>query len=84
MKSNLKQFIGRKVNVKVTEHKWEDIVSKTVSVDDPEFKKDVEAAFPGAKIRYKTSGYMYTQDVQMSRVNVRVNDDGIVTEVYYG
>ena len=82
----LQYLIGRKVNLIVTEHEYgkgEDKMKyKQYKVDDTEFEKEIDSI--ASQNRIFPPGTMGTMDYKMFRLNVYINEEGIVTRVSYG
>jgi hypothetical protein len=78
-------LVGQRVKVLVTEHIYtatsgKQFPHKVITIDDPEMTARVKAL--GG--RWKVPGWVYTQDYIRSRLNVRINEEGLITEVFYG
>lgn len=82
----LQYLVGRKVNLIVTEHEYgkgEDKMKyKQYKVDDTEFEKEIDSIT--TENRIFPPGTMGTMDYKMFRLNVYINEEGIVTDVNYG
>lgn len=80
------KIIGRKVNMTVTAHEskiGKDIFKyKQYELNDPDFEKEVNTINPDNRIfPPNTAG---TMDYKPFRLNVYINEDGVVTEVRNG
>lgn len=47
-----------------------------------DYEDELREAYP--QLRVKKSGYLYTQDFRAARLNVSVDDDGIITGFNFG
>lgn len=78
-------LVGRKVKLKINEIIRGEGENKRVyhqyKVDDPEFVAEVNAI--SANNRILPPGTAGTMDFQMFRLNVHINEEGIVTDVAY-
>lgn len=80
------KLVGRKVNLNMTE---QDITIgektktyKRYKLDDNNFEQEVDSI--SSNNRIFPPGTMGTMDYQASRLNVYINEEGIVTQVSYG
>lgn len=80
------KLLGRKVNVEVTE---QEITSgkntkkyKSYTLNDSQFEKEVDSITSNNRIF--TPGTMGTMDYQITRLNVYINEEGVVDKVSYG
>ena len=77
--------IGRKVNLKQKPWEFTSSTGKHYSgisyeVDDPDFEKEIE----GLYVRVFTEGTMGTCDYHSNRMNIHIDNDGIITEIHFG
>lgn len=84
--SAVSKLVGRKVNLNITE---QDITIgektkryKRYTLDDDKFEKEVDSI--SSNNRIFPPGTMGTMDYQASRLNVYINEEGVVTQVSYG
>ena len=78
-------LVGQRVKVLVTEHVYTSTAGaswpyKSIKIDDPEMTKRVKEI--GG--RWRVPGWVYTADYKPTRLNVRINEEGLITEVFYG
>lgn len=78
-------LVGRKVKLKINEIVRGEGENKRIyhqyKIDDPEFVAEVNAISSNNRILPPGTGG--TMDFQMFRLNVHINEDGIVTDVAY-
>lgn len=78
-------LVGQRVKVLVTEHVYTSTAGaafpyKSIKIDDPEMTAKVKEI--GG--RWRVPGWVYTADVRPERLNVRIDEEGLITEVFYG
>lgn len=84
--NGVQHLIGRKVSINVTEHEYgkglDKMRYKQYKVTDPEFEKEIDAI--ATENRIFPPGTMGTMDFKTYRLNVYINEEGIVTRADYG
>lgn len=85
--NSVKYLIGRRVNMIITEEEYqidkdEKIVYKEYEINDPEFKKEIDSINDNNRIF--TPGTAGTMDYKMGRLNIYINEEGIVNKVNFG
>lgn len=79
-------LIGQKVNLKTEEHKIKfldkDLTMTSYTLDDPHMQKLIQDTFPD--VRIFPPGTMGTADYKPFRVNVNINEQGIITSISNG
>ena len=82
----LQYLLGRKVKMTFTEHTYgkgkDKMKYKEYEIVDPEFVAEINNI--SSDNRIFPPGTMGTMDYKMSRLNVYINAEGVVTKVNYG
>lgn len=83
-----KELIGQQVNISKTPTSWASnsghvFESVNITINDPAMvERAVKLLGPG--VRWRIPGRVYTQDFRPERANVRINEEGIITDVFNG
>lgn len=80
----VKNLIGRKVNIDVTEHEYgkNKTLYKKYTVNDKKFEQEIDAI--AIENQIFPPGTMGTMDFKPYRLNVYINEEGVVTRADYG
>jgi hypothetical protein len=76
-------LIGQKVNLNEYKGEYNGQKINYYELDDPEFETRMKVTHPG-HIRYWTPRTMGTRDLRMDRLNIHIDEEGIITGVYLG
>jgi len=79
----MKNFLNRKVNVKIVQHKTKYGITESCKLDDLVFVNEVKKEF-GDLVRFKMLGGIYTQDFRPERTNIHISKEGFVTNITKG
>jgi hypothetical protein len=80
------ELVGLTVNLKKIKHSFTlnngiEVPFTSYLVEDPA----MEARFKELpNCRIKLPGRVYTQDYRLDRINIRINEEGLITEVFVG
>ena len=78
----VENLIGQKVKLKEEKHIVSGKEYTTYSVDDPEFVSKVKSMYPNFRLR--TSKTRVTADFNPDRINIFIDDTGIITRITKG
>lgn len=82
----MQNLVGKKVKLKVESHrtKFRDEIIEYFSykLDDPEMKKKILALGPDVRILLPESAA--TMDFNLLRLNVHIDENGIITKISHG
>lgn len=88
--ARLEHLIGKQLDAKVVESKM-DFNGKDYEFKSMKFGEGVIKAIQNeiielgySSIRLIYTGGVYTQDVRMNRLNVKINDSGVIEHFYFG